>query len=213
MKAIQRIAPRLAAVTFLAAFAAVVGLATPAEPTDAIDAGSDTDLTALFIEAQPGSELDGSWQQLYMEEGSDWTFTARVPSQLSKVIELRAQSTTDSQNGWRLLIGGPDRTLITGGDFLAVSSDTTNGRASLSIFGPHTACYDQSVGRMTVHQLVMAGPSVVTRLAVSFELHCSGQVAAIMGAIHYHSTAIPFAAMKLEVESVAFAGPGATQTI
>ena len=187
----------------LIGLAAAVATSLPGSPSTV---GADpTDLTAIFIAAQHGEDLAGYKQAIFIEPGNGWTFATSVNN--AKTITVSAGN---GQEGWGVSLGGPGSTLITTGTHEVTQS--IDGEVSLSLLGPNTYCSAGSVGRVVVHQVEMTNPTVVARLAASFEIHCLGSVAGRVGEVRYHSTGIDLPALTLSNEQLTFAS-GQTQSV
>jgi hypothetical protein len=164
--------------------------------------GDINDLTAFYVEAQPGENIEGV-RSMFLEPDKEWDFT--TDATVSAWLAVRVSSGIRTLT---LRMGGPDQTLPYPGTYEIATSG--NERAYLNLLGLNTS--SGSVGRFTVHQLEMASATEVARFAATFEIHCVGSVPGRLGEIRFHSSGIDLAAVTSSAEQLTFTA-GQTQRL
>jgi hypothetical protein len=147
--------------------------------------GAAAQTTALVLDSQPGDYIGGGIDQTITE--ADGTFTAS--RNFANGVSLYFDGGPD---WWYLDFAGPMDAPIAVGVYeeatrFPFQSPTGPG---LSIHGSGRGC-NELTGRFEVLEVVYGPTGDVQRFAATFEQHCEGAAAALLGSIQFNSTLPP----------------------
>jgi len=136
----------------------------------------------LFYSSQPGDFI-GQGREVTIT-GAQAIFTATSPKPgLARVV----LTTPDPSQLWALAITSADGSPLVPGSYEGAELVLTQiGRPGLGFVVEDRTC-DTVTGRFDVLEIVTNGFGGVVQLAVNFEQHCNGAVAALFGQIRFNS--------------------------
>lgn len=187
----------------MALLIAVLTVATAVTLRDTAPPGADG-VSALYADWEPGGVYLGA-APIYKTTPAN-TFTAFVDSHDGTVtVRLSAAS---GGSFYSVRLSPPKGRTLSVGTYEAAQLNPGVAPALRFDGGCST-----STGRFTIHQLEMPTSTTVTRLAASFEQHCSRQVRAVYGHILYNATNFELPALLMSPAELIFDGPAATGTV
>jgi len=138
-------------------------------------------VTALFIDSQPGDPIGGGAQQT-LQPAADGAFT------IARNFRNGVNASIGSPGGWSLEFAAFGNVALTAGAYEAARrmafAQSGNG---IDVSGHFIGC-NTITGRFLVREAVYDGGCNVISFAVDFEHHCDNGTAALFGAYRFNST-------------------------
>lgn len=148
--------------------------------------------TVLTYVSEPGD---------YIGQGQEATFTPtdgsfRTSTTFGNGVSVAFNTPTFS-HFWTLNVGAADGQTLVAGSYENTERFPSTGHPGLDFFGDGRGC-NGSKGRFDLREIVRDTSGQVVKLAIDFEQHCEGGVAALFGQVRYNSD-VPLSPKPLHV--------------